>query len=164
MWRLGTWFSGVLGSVRLTVGFDDLEGLSNLNNLWFYDSITYFKYVTNFCTVQCSNLFYKLFYTFKPASLFLLFWFFSSMFAFPSFCLIPVVNQLCFITMLFQVCSVFLVILWYILWWDYYDNVMVLTLYLCLSICSLFGHFLPFCISCLYGFQILLHNPIIWQS
>ena len=27
MWHLGTWFSGGLGSVRLTVGLNDLKGL-----------------------------------------------------------------------------------------------------------------------------------------
>ena len=27
MWCLGTWFSGGLGSVRFTVGLDDLKGL-----------------------------------------------------------------------------------------------------------------------------------------
>lgn len=27
MWPLGTWFSGGLGSVGLTVGLDDFEGL-----------------------------------------------------------------------------------------------------------------------------------------
>jgi len=26
MWHLGTWFSGRFGSVRFTVGLDDLEG------------------------------------------------------------------------------------------------------------------------------------------
>ena len=36
MWCLGTRFSGGLGSVRLTVGLDDLKGL--LQPKWFYDS------------------------------------------------------------------------------------------------------------------------------
>jgi len=36
MWRLGTWFSGGLGSVRLTVGLD-LKGL--FQPKLFYDSL-----------------------------------------------------------------------------------------------------------------------------
>jgi len=36
MRSLGTWFSGGFGSVRLTVGFDDREGL--LQRKYFYDS------------------------------------------------------------------------------------------------------------------------------
>ena len=36
MWHLGTWFSGGLGNVRLTVGLDDLKGLFQSKR--FYDS------------------------------------------------------------------------------------------------------------------------------
>ena len=36
MWCLGTWLSGGLGSVRLTVGLDDLKGLFQPKQ--FYDS------------------------------------------------------------------------------------------------------------------------------
>lgn len=66
---------------------------------------------------------------------------------FPHLCLLLLLSawcQLwirCFITLLFQVCSVFLVILGYILWWDYYNNAIVLTLCLCPSICSLCIYF-----------------------
>ena len=35
-WCLGTWFSGGLCSIRLTVGLDDLKGL--LQSKRFYDS------------------------------------------------------------------------------------------------------------------------------
>jgi len=34
-WYLGTWFSGGLGSVRFTVGLDDLTGL--FQPKWLYD-------------------------------------------------------------------------------------------------------------------------------
>lgn len=121
--------------------------------------------MTFFFTVQCSNLFYRLFYIVNPASLSLLFsLFFSSMFAFTSFCLIPTVNQLCFITLLFQVCSVFLVILWYILWSDYYDNVMVLTLYLCPSIFFPVFFFCIFClsVSLLCMFFAYYYTPLLF--
>ena len=37
MWCLGTWFSGGLGGVRLTVGLDDLKGPFQPKGL--YDSI-----------------------------------------------------------------------------------------------------------------------------
>ncbi|KAK4815132.1 hypothetical protein QYF61_017573, partial [Mycteria americana] len=37
MWCLGTWFSGGLGSARLTVGLDDLKGL--FQSKQFYDSM-----------------------------------------------------------------------------------------------------------------------------
>jgi len=37
MWRLGIWFSGGLGSVRFTVGFDNLKG--RFQPKWFYDSM-----------------------------------------------------------------------------------------------------------------------------
>lgn len=37
MWFLGTWFIGGFGSVRLTLGPDDLKGLSQPKP--FYDSI-----------------------------------------------------------------------------------------------------------------------------
>jgi len=37
MWHLRTWFSDRLGSARLMVGLDDLEGLFQLKR--FYDSI-----------------------------------------------------------------------------------------------------------------------------
>ena len=36
LFRSGTWFSGGLGSVRLTVGLDDLKGLFQPKR--FYDS------------------------------------------------------------------------------------------------------------------------------
>ena len=36
MWRLGTWFSGGLGSARLMVGLNDLQGLFKPKR--FYDS------------------------------------------------------------------------------------------------------------------------------
>jgi len=32
MWCLGTWFSSALGSVRLMVGLDDLQGLFQLDS------------------------------------------------------------------------------------------------------------------------------------
>jgi len=35
-WRSGTWFSGGLGSVRFTVGLNDLKDL--FQPKWFYDS------------------------------------------------------------------------------------------------------------------------------
>ena len=38
MWRVGTWFSGGLGSARLTVGLNDLKGLFQRNR--FYDATT----------------------------------------------------------------------------------------------------------------------------
>jgi len=38
MWCLGTQFSGVLGSVRLTVGLNDLRG--PFQPKWFYDSMS----------------------------------------------------------------------------------------------------------------------------
>ena len=37
MWRLGTWFSGGLGSVRFTVGLNDLKGL--FQPKFFYGSM-----------------------------------------------------------------------------------------------------------------------------
>ena len=37
MWRLGTWFRGGLGSVRLMVGLDDLKGLFQPKR--FYESM-----------------------------------------------------------------------------------------------------------------------------
>ena len=37
MWCLGTWFSGGLGSVRFTVGLDDLKGIFEPKR--FYDSL-----------------------------------------------------------------------------------------------------------------------------
>jgi len=39
MWRLGTWFSGGVGSVRLTVRLNDLMGLFQLKG--FYDAMIY---------------------------------------------------------------------------------------------------------------------------
>ena len=37
MWHLGTWFSGGVGSVRLSVGLNDLKGL--FQSKLFYDSM-----------------------------------------------------------------------------------------------------------------------------
>jgi len=42
MWHLGTWFSGGLGSVRFTVGLDDLKGL--FQPKLFYDYLRYFPF------------------------------------------------------------------------------------------------------------------------
>ena len=42
MWCLGTWFSGGLGSIRLTLGLDDLKG--PFQPKWFYDSMILWFY------------------------------------------------------------------------------------------------------------------------
>ena len=41
IWRLGAWFSGGLGSVRLMVGLDDLTSLFQPKG--FYDSMTLWR-------------------------------------------------------------------------------------------------------------------------
>jgi len=47
MWHLGTWFSGGLGSVRLTVGLDDFKGLFQPKR--FYDCMTEAGLVLRHC-------------------------------------------------------------------------------------------------------------------
>ena len=53
MWCLGTWFSGGLGSARLTVGLDDLKGL--FQPKLFYDSMILYLdiYSTLMNTLSC---------------------------------------------------------------------------------------------------------------
>jgi len=51
MWSLGAWFCDVLGSVRFTVGLDDLQGLFRAK--WFYDSVAICKPRINLVWQRC---------------------------------------------------------------------------------------------------------------